>query len=118
MQQFLFNFESVMQNYFLDYHVETIVETPKSLQARIHLDSNCFLSLRHNERNNRTDVALIKNGQRIFGYDNLKTWHFHPYENPSEHIPCKPPSIEKMISEVKKYYEIDKKKTSKVNDEL
>ena len=78
------------------------------MKARVYLDDNCFISLRYNARNNRVDVALIKDERRIFGYDNLKQWHLHPYENPSDHIHCRRPSIEKMISDTKKYYELSK----------
>ncbi len=31
-----------------------------------------------------------------------------PVNSVSDHIPCRPPSIEKMISDTKKYYERDK----------
>jgi len=111
MQNFLDDVEKFLKRDFSNYRIEFLIKAPKSLKARIYLDENCFISLRYNARNNRIDVALIKNNQRIFGYDNLKTWHFHPYENPSEHLPCNPPSIGKMISDVKKYYEMDKRDT-------
>ena len=51
------------------------------------------------------DFALIQNSKRIFGYDNLKEWHYHPYENPSEHILCDKPSIGKIISDMRKVCE-------------
>jgi hypothetical protein len=54
--------------------------------------------------------GLIHNNQRIFGYDNLKEWHFHPYESPSEHILCDKPSIDKIISDIKVVYNAITKK--------
>jgi hypothetical protein len=108
MQQFLADINKSVERNFSGYRIEFLLKTPKSLKARVYLDDNCFIGLRCNARNNRIDVALIKNGQRIFGYDNLRQWHFHPYENPSSHIPCSKPSIEKIISGTKKYYEMDK----------
>jgi hypothetical protein len=108
MHQFLDDIDKSLKKNFSGYRIEFLLKTPKSLKARVYLDDNCFIALRYNARNNRIDVALIKDERRIFGYDNLKQWHFHPYENPSGHIPCNPPSIEKMISDTKKYYEMDK----------
>ena len=110
MHQFLDNIDNSLKKIFSEYRIEFLLKTPKSLKARVYLDDNCFISLRYNARNNRIDVALIKNDQRIFGYDNLKQWHFHPYENPSAHIPCSPPSLEKMLSDTKKYHEMVKQK--------
>ena len=110
MQQFLDDIDKSLEKNFAEYRIEFLLKTPKSLKARVYLDDNCFISLRYNARNNRVDVALIKDNQRIFGYDNLKQWHFHPYKTPSEHIPCDPLSIEQMISDTKKYYEMEKQK--------
>jgi hypothetical protein len=77
-----------------------------SLKVNIHLETNNFISIRYNARNGRMDFALISNNQRIFGYDNLKTWHYHPYEDPLSHVPCDPPSIDKILSDTKKCWEI------------
>ena len=108
MHRFLGEIEKFLAKHFLGYRIEFFLKTPKSLKARVYLDDNCFIALRYNARNNRVDVALIKDDRRIFGYDNLKQWHLHPYENPSDHIRCRRLSIEKMISDTKKYYEMSK----------
>jgi hypothetical protein len=108
MNQFLDDVEKSLKRHFSEYRIEFFINTPRSLKARVYLDDNYFIALRYNARNNRVDVALIKDDRRIFGYDNLKQWHFHPYENPSNRTHCNPPSIEKMISDTKKYYEMDK----------
>lgn len=60
------------------------------------------MAVRYNARNERTDFALIKNNRRIIGYDNLKQWHYHPYEDPSKHIPCEKPSINTIFYEIRK----------------
>ena len=57
--------------------------------------------MRYNARNGRIDFALLYRQKRVFGYDNLKAWHYHPFENPSEHIFCEKPTIEQIISETK-----------------
>jgi hypothetical protein len=94
-----------LKNHFTEYRIEFLIRTPKSLKANIYLDKNIFISLRYNARNERIDFALIKDNQRIFGYDNLKEWHYHPYERPSNHIQCNKPSIDKIFSDIKRAYE-------------
>jgi hypothetical protein len=43
---------------------------------------------------------LILEGERVFGYDKVKTWHCHPFEDPSQHVPCAEPTIEQVFAEV------------------
>ncbi|NOX20148.1 MAG: hypothetical protein GXO99_02640 [Nitrospirae bacterium] len=90
-----------IEKHFSDYQLEILFKTPKSLKANIHFGQNLFIAVRYNARNERIDFALIYKNQRVFGYDNLKEWHYHPFNNPSIHIPCKEPSIDRIISEIK-----------------
>ncbi len=108
MYRFLEDVHRALEKNFPEYRFEFLIKTPKSLKANVHLHHGYFIALRYNARNGRIDTALIRENQRIFGYDNLKTWHFHPYENPTDHISCEPPTMEKIISEIKKVYERDK----------
>ncbi len=101
---FLSEVKTCLKNHFKNFQIEILFKTPKSLKANIILDENLFIALRYNARNERTDFALIHNNQRIFGYDNLKKWHYHPFENPSRHIPCDKPSINKIISDIKEVF--------------
>jgi hypothetical protein len=43
---------------------------------------------------------LISEGKRIFGYDNLKEWHQHPFGHPGNHVGCKEPAMDKIFEEV------------------
>jgi hypothetical protein len=103
---FLSEIKTSLRKHFPEYRIDFLIRTNKSLKANIYIEDNLFIALRYNARNERIDFALIKNNQRIFGYDNLKEWHYHPYENPSNHIHCERPSIEKIISDIKKVYKI------------
>jgi len=47
----------------------------------------------------KKSFALIKNEKRIWGYDNYRYWHHHPFKNPDTHIPCSEPSLEKIANE-------------------
>jgi len=71
------------------------------LKARIALGETTFVDIFYNPKNDRTDLALIHNNRRIFGYDNLAGWHRHPAEDPTSHIPCDEPSIDQVLQEMK-----------------
>lgn len=93
--------EVELKKRFASYKTEILLQSEKSLKANFRFSSKLFLAVRYNSRNGRMDFALIKNNRRIFGYDNLKQWHVHPYENPDEHVPCEKPGIDKIIADVK-----------------
>ncbi len=101
VESFLKEVIASIVKHFSDYQYEILLKTPKSLKANIHIGQELFIAVRYNARNDRIDFALIYDNKRIFGYDNLKQWHYHPFDNPSIHIPCKEPSIERIISEMK-----------------
>lgn len=101
---FLSEITASLKKHFIEYKFEFLLKTPKSLKSNIYLDENLYIAVRYNARNERIDFALIQNNQRIFGYDNLKECHYHPYENPSKHSPCDKPSIDKIISDIKAIY--------------
>ncbi len=107
MEKFLADLKKSLNKHFTRYRTEYLILTMFSLKVNIHLEKNYFISIRYNTRNSRLDVALISNNQRIFGYDNLKRWHCHPYEAPSTHVPCDPPSMDKILADTKKIYEIN-----------
>ena len=99
---FLSELKNSLKKHFTKYRFEILLNTPRSIKANIHLYENLLIAVRYNARNERMDFALIQNNQRIFGYDNLKEWHYHPVENPDDHIPCEKPSIDEIISKIKK----------------
>jgi len=100
VEAFLAEVSTSLTNSFPSYTIEFHLRTPKSLKANVHLGEGLFIAVRYNARNERTDFALIRNGKRVFGYDNLKEWHCHPNADPSLHIPCEKPSVNQIISEI------------------
>jgi len=52
------------------------------------------------------DFALIMEGKRTFGYDNLGGWHKHPVENPEMHKYCEKPDIEGFSEKLERLYPI------------
>lgn len=70
--EFFIEVETAPKINFSFYNIQTILQTEKSFKANIYLEKNIFIAVRYKTRNKRIDFALIKDNQRIFGYDNLK----------------------------------------------
>jgi hypothetical protein len=77
-----------------------IRERMNFLKLRLELDENVFLDIYFNAENGRKDFALISGEKRIFGYDNLKEWHLHPFDHPEDHVECEEPAMVKIFEEV------------------
>lgn len=104
--QFISEVKTALQINFNFFQVQVLFQTAKSLKLRIDLKKKVFIAIRFNARNGRMDFALIKEEKRIFGSDNLKSWHVHPLEAPDSHLPCKEPTINKMIADIKKAFDV------------
>ena len=72
-----------------------------TLEARVKISEEIFLEVYYNTLNDKKSFALIKNNQRIFGYDNYKYWHVHPHNNVTTHVLCEEPPIERVFEEIK-----------------
>jgi hypothetical protein len=105
VNEFVAELETSISKHFSSFRFIVLLQTFNSYKAHIVLNEGCLISARYNTRNERTDFALILNQQRIFGYDNLKSWHYHPYSDPSQHIPCSKPTIDQVISEMKAVFD-------------
>jgi hypothetical protein len=98
--EFLSQVESALRRQAVPYQAEILILSAKSLKVRFHLREGLFLAVRYNARNGRIDFALIRNEKRIYGCDNLKTWHYHPLENPALHVSCDQPELDNLIKEI------------------
>ena len=72
----------------------------KRASIRMHIDANSFIDIYCNTENGRFDFSLIRIGKRIFGYDNLSGWHYHPADNPECHIYCEEPDMRQIFEEI------------------
>ena len=50
------------------------------------VDVDTFINIFYNAETAKYSFALIKHNRRIFGVDNTRNWHIHPFENPESHI--------------------------------
>ena len=72
------------------------------LKVRFQVRVDTFMDIYYNSYSERKDYVLVRQGKRIFGYDNLYGWHYHPVSDPKRHITCKEPSLEKVFEKISK----------------
>lgn len=61
------------------------------------------MSSTYNEWDGKVSFAWIVNGQRTFGADNAGGWHWHPREDPSQHIEAKREiTFQEFLAEIEK----------------
>ena len=71
------------------------------LSLRVHLTDGSFIEAFYNTATDRTALALIHRGERVYGKDNAKIgWHVHPPDDRNAHRPCSPVSFEEFLAEV------------------
>jgi len=71
------------------------------LNLRIDINKETFVDVYFNEETQRTDYALIYEGARVYGVDNLKGWHYHPFQAVEQHLPCPEPSVQEALERMK-----------------
>ena len=62
-----------------------------ALNLRVPLATGEFIDVFYNEISGTVAYALIKDRRRIYGADNTDGWHFHPFDDPHQHIPLLQP---------------------------
>lgn len=67
--------------------IETLVFEEPVVKYRLHIDDGTFIETFFNSETGKYSFALIKNKTRIYGIDNTKGWHKHPFDNPALHLP-------------------------------
>jgi hypothetical protein len=71
------------------------------IKIRIHVMPSVFIELYHNAQNGRGSYALIRDNQRIFGYDGVIRWHCHPLHHTEKHERCTKPRLSHALREMK-----------------
>ena len=80
--------------------IEPLLLEAPVLKLRVHLRASLFIDVFLNADTGKTSFALIKDGQRIFGADNTRAWHLHPFGSPERHCPCDATSFASFIRQV------------------
>lgn len=106
---FVSKVKKTCKKYFPSGIVVISLRRANQLKMRIHIEKKFIIDIYYNSYNERTDFSLVEADQRIFGYDNLGGWHYHPTEDIQKHVPCDKPEIDtifKKIQEVIKVHSI------------
>jgi hypothetical protein len=66
--------------------LDVLEHTPSLLKARSYVTSELFVQVYRNRRFDTTNLALIQNGQRLYGRDQLGgVWHRRIHTAPDVH---------------------------------
>ena len=98
---FIIELNRLSLQYFPTARLEMAYSRSSMASLRLIITPQLFIDIYCNTRTTRFDFSLIHNSARIFGFDNLKSWHCHTVENPDTHRDCEEPTLEKMVSETK-----------------
>ncbi len=92
---------SITKRKFPDASITLIDKRKITVEARVKISEEFFIEVYYNTLSDKKSFALIKNNQRVFGYDNYKYWHVHPLDSITDHVSCEEPSVEKVFEEIK-----------------
>ena len=100
LDNFVICLQTEARQHWKDVPVVVLNRRFNFLKARIAIEKKLFIDVYCNVMNGRLSFALILEGERVFGYDKVKTWHRHPFEDSSQHVPCAEPTLEQVFSEM------------------
>ncbi len=99
---FLNQIRDVANKFFPDANIDCKIVRSTHLYLRIIIDKDTLIDIYFNPDTGRKDLSLIYKKERIYGFDNLRGWHYHPYKEPSKHISCEEPNAEDVLREMRK----------------
>lgn len=70
------------------------------LKAKIELGEDKYVDVFFREETQRFDYALIVASNRVFGLDNLRGWHCHPFGKTDQHVPCAEPTPKEALEQI------------------
>lgn len=97
----LHSVEAACKRYFPNGSLRYEITRETRVKARLEIDPSMFADLFFREETGRIDYALIVNGVRRLGLDNLGGWHEHPLSDPNAHVPVDAPSPNEAIERIR-----------------
>ncbi|MEK7279440.1 MAG: hypothetical protein AAB090_02180 [Nitrospirota bacterium] len=101
VDEFYRQLRTALQKYLPSLEIKLNEINQFRLKVRITLSNTTFIDIFYGARKNRVDFTLIHQGSRIFGIDNLISWHCHPLGKGSDHLKIEPMSIDEIILKFK-----------------
>lgn len=90
--------ETAIHLHYPDARVAITESRGITLVCRVDVADDVFLAVYFSALTGNTSYALIRQGQRVAGYDNHRFWHMHPLGAAEQHIPCEALSPEQAIA--------------------
>jgi hypothetical protein len=106
LEVFLAQLAALAHIHFPSARLETIYCRTEMASLRLIISPRLFVDIYYNTLTGRFDFSLIQGTSRIFGYDNLKIWHFHPFDHPNDHVECIAPTLEQILVETSEVIEL------------
>ncbi len=66
--------------------IEILLLDEPVVKIKAIVDNITFIHIFYNAETQKYSFVLIRENKRIFGADNTKEWHIHPFEDPASHI--------------------------------
>jgi hypothetical protein len=67
-------------------------------RMRLHVRARVFVDIYYNAETGSVSFAYIERGQRRFGANSMRIgWHVHPFDNPEEHRPSPPLTVQEFL---------------------
>ncbi len=83
--EFTKNVISICSNHALINGVDIILLDEPVSKIKAVINKDTYIAIFYNADTVKYSFALIKNNKRIFGADNTRGWHIHPFEDPGIH---------------------------------
>ena len=81
--------------------IEILLLDEPVVKIKAIIREDIFISIFYNAETEKYSFALIKGHRRIFGADNTRVWHMHPFENPDSHIETTSVSLSSFLKTLK-----------------
>jgi len=84
--ELLMSLRKEVERRFYIHRVDILEQTLNMLKARLYIAPDIFIQIYRNDRFDSTNLALIHNGARIYGRDQVGgAWHRHDHAAPDRH---------------------------------
>lgn len=100
IEDFSKELNSLQHELLSGYRIDIVYKRIDKVSLRIPIASTLFIDIYVNTDTERYDFSLIRENKRVFGYDNLGGWHYHPLDKPDVHIESKKPSLRHILKEI------------------
>jgi len=101
-EKFLAEIRKQQMRFFPEARFVVMEELSFYAKIRLVIKEELFIEVRCNFRSLGQSYVLVKQKERIAGFDNLSGWHFHPPGKADTHQKIRKPSLEEIFEKFHK----------------